>query len=398
MELSRKAMSLSASVTLEITAKASELKSKGIDVISFGAGEPDYNTPENIKDAAKKAIDNNLTRYTQTSGIVALKEKICEKLKNENRLHYETNQVIVTTGAKQALADSFSAILNSGDEVIVGSPYWVSYPELIKLNDGVPVFVETDEANNFKMEISKISEKITDKTKAIIINSPNNPTGCVYTKSDLEELANLAKEKDLIIISDEIYEKLIYDNEQHVSIASFSEDAYNRTIVINGFSKSHAMTGWRIGYAACGNTNIVKLMVNVQSHVTSNATSITQYAAVEAFNTEAKIIEDMREQFEKRRNFMVEKINSIDGISAAIPKGAFYVMVNISKLLNKTFEDSKIENSVQFSKVLLENKNVAVIPGEAFGDDNYVRLSYATSLTNIENGLIRIEEFIKNLK
>lgn len=398
MELSRKAMSLSASVTLEITAKASELKSKGIDVISFGAGEPDYNTPENIKVAAKNAIDNNLTRYTPTSGIVSLKEKICEKLKNENGLNYGTNQVIVCTGAKQALADSFSAILNPGDEVIVASPYWVSYPELIKLNDGVPVFVETDEKNNFKMEISKIKEKITSKTKAIIINSPNNPTGCVYTKEDLVEIANLSKENDLIIISDEIYEKLIYDNEEHVSIASLSEDAFNRTIVINGFSKSHAMTGWRIGYAACGNTNIVKLMVNIQSHVTSNATSITQHAAVEAFNTDNSIIEEMRSEFEKRRNFMVSKINSIEGISAAMPKGAFYVMVNISKLFNKTFEDIKINNSVEFSKVLLEKKNVAVIPGEAFGDDNYIRLSYATSLSNIENGLNRVEEFVRILK
>ncbi|MHC1683178.1 MAG: pyridoxal phosphate-dependent aminotransferase [Clostridiaceae bacterium] len=398
MELSRKAMSLSASVTLEITAKASELKSKGIDVISFGAGEPDYNTPENIKVAAKNAIDNNLTRYTPTSGIVSLKEKICDKLKGENGLSYGTNQVIVCTGAKQALADSFSAILNPGDEVIVASPYWVSYPELIKLNDGVPVFVETDEKNNFKMEISKIKEKITSKTKAIIINSPNNPTGCVYTKEDLVEIANLSKENDLIIISDEIYEKLIYDNEEHVSIAALSEDAFNRTIVINGFSKSHAMTGWRIGYAACGNTNIVKLMVNIQSHVTSNATSITQHAAVEAFNTDNSIIEEMRAEFEKRRNFMVSKINSIEGISAAMPKGAFYVMVNISKLFSKTFEGMKINNSVEFSKVLLEKKNVAVIPGEAFGDDNYIRLSYATSLSNIENGLNRVEEFVKTLK
>lgn len=398
MELSRKAMSLSASVTLEITAKASELKSKGIDVISFGAGEPDYNTPENIKVAAKNAIDNNLTRYTPTSGIVSLKEKICEKLKNENGLNYGTNQVIVCTGAKQALADSFSAILNPGDEVIVASPYWVSYPELIKLNDGVPVFVETDEKNNFKMEISKIKEKLTSKTKAIIINSPNNPTGCVYTKEDLVEIAELSKENDLIIISDEIYEKLIYDNEEHISIASLSEDAFNRTIVINGFSKSHAMTGWRIGYAACGNTNIVKLMVNIQSHVTSNATSITQHAAVEAFNTDNNIIEEMRTEFEKRRNFMVSKINSIEGISAAMPKGAFYVMVNISKLFSKSFEDIKINNSVEFSKVLLEKKNVAVIPGEAFGDDNYIRLSYATSLSNIENGLNRVEEFVKVLK
>lgn len=398
MELSKKAMSLSPSVTLEITAKAGELKAKGIDVISFGAGEPDYNTPENIKDAAKIAIDNNLTRYTATSGIINLKEKICDKLRDENNLNYETNQVIVTTGAKQALADSFAAILNPGDEVILATPYWVSYPELIKLNDGIPVFVETSESNNFKMELNKIKEKLSDKTKAIIINSPNNPTGCVYTESELIEIANLAKEKDLIIISDEIYENLIYDNEKHVSIASFNEDAFKRTIVINGFSKSHAMTGWRIGYAACGNTDIVKLMINVQSHVTSNVTSITQHAAVEAFNTDPKVIEEMRAEFEKRRNFMVSKINSIEGISATLPKGAFYVMVNISNLKNKTFNNLTINNSIEFSKILLENKNVAVIPGEAFGDDNYVRLSYATSLTNIENGINRIEEFVKELK
>lgn len=398
MQLSRKAMSLSASVTLEITAKAGELKAKGVDVISFGAGEPDYNTPENIKQAAKNAIDNNLTRYTPTSGIAELKTSICKKLKDENELSYQANQVIVCTGAKQALADAFSAILNPGDEVVLASPYWVSYPELIKLNDGVPVFVEADEANNFKMEIAKIKEKLSDKTKAIIINSPNNPTGCVYTKEDLEAIADLAKEKDLIIISDEIYEKLIYDNEKHISIASLSEDAYNRTIVINGFSKSHAMTGWRIGYAACGNADITKLMINIQSHVTSNPTSITQHAAVAAFETDEKIIDEMRNEFEKRRNIMVSKINSVDGISAAMPKGAFYVMVNISKVLNKTFNGVKIENSIQFSKVLLESKNVAVIPGEAFGNDNFIRLSYATSLTNIENGLNRIEEFMKELQ
>lgn len=398
MIFSKKAEQIAPSLTLSITAKAKKMREDGIDVIGFGAGEPDFNTPENIQEAAIKAIKEGMTRYTATSGINELKNAIVNKFKNDNNLVYNPSQIIISTGAKQCLANIFQAILNPGDEVIVPVPYWVSYPELIKLADGTPVFVETNEEDHFKYTLEALKNVVNKNTKAILLNSPNNPTGTVYSKEELEMIADFAKENDIIIISDEIYEKLIYDNEEHVSIASLSEDAFNRTIVINGFSKSHAMTGWRIGYAACGNTNIVKLMVNIQSHVTSNATSITQHAAVEAFNTDNNIIEEMRTEFEKRRNFMVSKINSIEGISAAMPKGAFYVMVNISKLFSKSFEDIKINNSVEFSKVLLEKKNVAVIPGEAFGDDNYIRLSYATSLSNIENGLNRVEEFVKVLK
>lgn len=394
LKLSNKALKLSPSVTLEITAKAAELKSKGIDVISFGAGEPDFNTPENIKDAAVKAIKNNLTRYTATSGIIELKKLIADKLFKDNSLKYQTNHIIVSTGAKQSLANAFGAILNPNDEVIMATPYWVTYPELILLNDGISVYVETDEENNFKMTEENIRAKITSNSKAIIINSPNNPTGAVYSKEELEKIALIAKEYNLVIISDEIYEILIYDKVEHISIASLSEDAYMRTIVINGFSKSHAMTGWRIGYAACGNKQIIDLMINIQSHVTSNTCSITQNAAVEAFNTEKSIMKNMTSEFEKRRDFMVKTINQIENISAKLPIGAFYVMVNISKLIGKKVYGNIITDSVVFSKLLLENNNVAVIPGGAFGNENYIRLSYATSMENIENGLKRIKDFV----
>jgi aspartate aminotransferase len=283
MNLSNKAKEINPSITLEITAKAKELKELGVDVVSFGAGEPDFNTPENIIEAAIKAMKDGKTKYTPTSGILDLRKAICKKLNKDNDLNYEPNQIVVSTGAKQSLANAFTAILNKGDEVIIATPYWVSYPELIKLSDGVPVILKTIKENDYKYTINELRSSITRNTKAIVINSPNNPTGSIYTKEELFEIAEFAKENNLIIISDEIYEKLIYDNEKHISIASISEDAYNRTIVINGLSKAYAMTGWRIGYSAC-NKEIAKLMSSVQSHVTSNINSISQYAAIEALS------------------------------------------------------------------------------------------------------------------
>ena len=397
MNYSKKAMNITPSITLAITAKAKELKGAGVDVVSFGAGEPDFNTPKNIMEAAIKSMEEGKTKYTPTSGIIELREAICKKLKEDNNLHYNSNQIIVSTGAKQCLADAFMAILNPGDEVIVPIPYWVSYPELIKLADGMPVFVEGKEENDYKYTLESLNKVVNNNTKAIIINSPNNPTGTVYSTEELKEIAEFAKKHDLIIISDEIYEKLIYDGKKHVSVASLSEDAYNRTIVINGFSKSYAMTGWRLGYAA-GNAEVIKLMTSVQSHVTSNANSIAQYAGVEALNGPKDEIEKMVGKFEERRNLMIDRIKNITGLSVIRPEGAFYVMINLENYLGKSINENVINNSVDFSRELLEHEKVAVIPGSAFGLDKYIRLSYATSEELILKGLDRIESFLNKLK
>ncbi|MBU3195383.1 pyridoxal phosphate-dependent aminotransferase [Clostridium algidicarnis] len=393
MKLSLKAKQIEPSLTLAITAKAKKMKSEGIDVIGFGAGEPDFNTPENIQDAAIEAMKKGLTRYTPASGIIELKDVIVEKFKKDNNLSYDSSQIIISTGAKQCLANVFQAILNPYDEVIVSTPYWVSYPELIRLADGVPVYVNSGKENNFKYTLESLKDAVTSKTKAIIINSPNNPTGTLYSKEELVIIANFCKENDMIIISDEIYEKLIYGNKKHISIASVSEDAYNRTIVINGVSKSYAMTGWRIGYAA-GPKEIIKLMSNIQSHTTSNPNSVAQYAAVEAISGNQDTMDFMVKEFSNRKDYMVNRIEKIKGISAINPDGAFYVMINIEDLLNKKINNEVIKDSLDFSRLLLEQERVAVIPGDAFGVSNYIRLSYATSLDNINKGLDRIEAFI----
>ena len=397
MNLSKKAMSINPSITLVITAKAKELKSAGVDVVSFGAGEPDFNTPDNIINVAIKAMQEGKTKYTPTSGVLELRKAICDKFKKDNGLEYTPDQIIVSTGAKQSLANAFMAILNPGDEVIIPVPYWVSYPELISLAGGKTVYVETGEEWNYKYTIEALEAVVTDKTKAILLNSPNNPTGTIYSKEELIEIAEFARKYDLIIISDEIYEKLIYDNNKHVSIASISEDAFNRTIVINGLSKSYAMTGWRIGYAAAP-LETTKLMISIQSHMTSNTNSITQYAAIEALTSKQDNINNMIVEFEKRRNFMIEKINNIEGLSMIKPNGAFYVMINIESFFGKEINGNKITNSLDFSEILLEEEKVAVIPGVAFGADNYIRVSYATSMELIEKGLNRITTFLEKLK
>lgn len=396
MLLSKKASEICESVTLSITAKAKEMKKQGIDVIGFGAGEPDFNTPDNIQKAAIKAIEMGYTKYTPASGIDDLKEAIVTKFKKDNNLSYKKSQIIISTGAKQSLYNSFLAILNPGDEVLVGKPYWVSYPELIKLSGGIPVFVDTDESNAYKYTIKELNKHVSNKTKAIVINSPNNPTGTVYTKEELMDIANFAKEHDLIIISDEIYEKLIYDGNKHISIASLSEDAYMRTIVINGVSKSYSMTGWRIGYAAA-DEKITKLMTNIQSHTTSNPNSIAQYAALEALNGDQEFIFSMIKEFENRRNYMVDKINSIPDVYCICPKGAFYIMINIENTFGKKINGEDITNSVEFCEKLLKYNNVAAIPGMSFGVEGFIRVSYATSMENIKKGLDNMEKFIISL-
>lgn len=393
--LSTKNMNISTSVTLAITAKAKKMKAEGIDVVSFGAGEPDFKTPKHISDAAIVAIEKGLTGYTDSSGLPELKKAICDKLLKDNHLSYSPEQIVVSNGAKHSLFNALQAICNPGDEVIVPNPYWVSYPELVKLADATPVLVETPESNDFKYDISTLEAAITPKTKAIIVNSPNNPTGTVYTKSDLAEIAKLAIAHDFYVISDEIYEELIYEGE-HISIASLGDEIKALTIVVNGMSKAYAMTGWRIGYTASGK-EIAQIMKNIQSHATSNPNTIAQYASIEALKGDKSAIEEMKAAFIARRDYMVDKINAIPNLSCRKPEGAFYVMVNISKLFGKVFNGKEITNSVDFAEYLLDAFKVAVIPGAGFGSDDYVRLSYATSLDNIKEGLRRIEEAVTSI-
>lgn len=393
MKLSANAEGISGSITLSITAKAKSMKSEGIDVVGFGAGEPDFDTPKNIQDAAISAIRRGYTRYTPASGIIELKRSVCRKLKTDNGLDYAPSQIIISNGAKHCIHNALMALLNPGDEVIIAQPYWVSYPELVKIAYGVPVFVRTSERDGFKYQRDALLGAVTDRTKAIILNSPNNPTGSVYTEDELEMIADIAVERDIAVISDEIYEKLTYGGKRHISIASLGEQIKKRTVVINGMSKAYAMTGWRIGYAAA-EESIIKVMSNLQSHATSNPNSIAQYASVEALDGDQSQVESMRAEFERRRDYMVGRVNSIPDLSCVKPDGAFYVMVNISKLKGRTIAGKTIAGSMDFCGMLLEKARVAAIPGIAFGDDDYIRLSYATSMESIKEGLDRIQECI----
>ncbi len=393
MKLSTKALSISPSSTLAIDAKAKKMKADGIDVIGFGAGEPDFDTPKHIKEAAIKAINDGFTKYTPASGTLELKQAVCKKFEKDNGLIYTPSNIVISNGAKHSLVNAFQAICNVGDEVIIPAPYWVSYPEMVKLADGVPVILNTTEESGFKFTIDQLEAAITPKTKAIVINSPSNPTGMVYSKEELQAIADLAVKKEIYVVSDEIYEKLIYDGYQHVSIASFNDKIKDLTIVVNGVAKSYSMTGWRIGYTA-SNAKIAEIMGNVQSHATSNPNSIAQKAAEAALNGPQDEVAMMVQEFIKRRDYMVEKINSIPGLSCIKPNGAFYVMMNISKLIGKELYGVKINGSNDFANILLEKANVALVPGSGFGTDIHVRLSYATSIKNITEGLNRIEKFL----
>lgn len=391
--LSTKNSNISPSITLAITAKAKKMKAEGVDVVSFGAGEPDFNTPKFIRDAAIDAMEAGKTGYTPASGLLDLKNAVCEKLKRDNNLDYKAENIVVSNGAKHSLFNVLQAICNPGDEVIVPVPFWVSYPELVKLAEATPILVHTKEENSFKYTKEELLKNINENTKAIILNSPNNPTGSVYTKEELQEIAQIAVDNNIYIISDEIYEKLIYEGE-HVSIASLNDEIKELTIVVNGMSKAYAMTGWRIGYIAA-KKEITTIINNVQSHATSNPNTMAQYGSIAALRGDETPIKDMVKAFDERRKFMVERINSIDNLSCTTPEGAFYVMVNISKIKGMTLEGSKINNSMDFANYLLETCKVAVIPGIAFGADDYIRLSYATSLDIIKEGLNRIAQAIK---
>jgi aspartate aminotransferase len=396
VNLSKKGLSISPSSTLAIDAKAKRMKAEGLDVIGFGAGEPDFDTPEHIKKAAIAAIESGFTKYTPASGILELKQAICNKFKRDNGLDYTSAQIVVSNGAKHSLVNIFQAICNPGDEVIIPAPYWISYPEMVKISDATPVIVRTSENSGFKFSVQQIKQALTKKTKAIIINSPCNPTGMVYSQKELAEIADLAVERGIYVVSDEIYEKLIYDGYEHVSIASINDKIKEQTIVVNGVSKTYAMTGWRIGYTA-SNVEIAKIMGNMQSHATSNPNSIAQKAAVAAINGAQDIVNVMVSEFISRRNYMVKRINSISGLSCVTPKGAFYVLMNISKFIGNEIDGIKIKGSDDFADVLLEKAKVALVPGSGFGIDTHVRLSYATSLQNITEGLNRIEVLLSKV-
>lgn len=392
--ISKKSLSISPSSTLAIDAKFKSMKAQGIDVVGFGAGEPDFDTPQHIKEAAIKAINEGFTKYTPASGTPQLKEAVCKKFKNDNGLDYKPEEIVISNGAKHSLVNVFSAICDPGDEVIVPVPFWVSYPEMIKLADGVPVFLPTTEESNFKFTIDQLKALITPKTRALVLNSPSNPTGMLYSKDELKAIAELAVQHNIYVVSDEIYEKLVYDGGQHYSIASFGPEIKDLTIIINGVSKTYAMTGWRIGYTA-SNAKIAKVMGNVQSHATSNPNSIAQAATVAALTGPQDSVVSMKKAFEERRNYMVDRINSIEGISCLKPQGAFYVMMNIKNILGREYFGTIVNTSDDFANVLLEKANVALVPGSGFGAEGYLRWSYATSMENIVEGINRVERFIQ---
>ncbi|HSU80383.1 MAG TPA: pyridoxal phosphate-dependent aminotransferase [Candidatus Angelobacter sp.] len=391
MRLSERVKTITPSSTLAITAKANQLKEEGHDIIGLGAGEPDFNTPESIIEAAYDAAKNGKTKYTATAGLSELKQAIVDTLKKDQGLNFTPGQIIVSSGAKNALYLVFQALLNEGDEVLIPSPYWVSYPEQVKLAGGVPVFVEGHEANHFKVTVEQLKKALTERTKALIINSPSNPTGMIYKKEELQAIGQFCLEHDLYIISDEIYNKLVYDGAKAVSIAELSPDLQKQTILINGVSKSHAMTGWRIGFAA-GDQALIKAMTNVASHSTSNPTSIAQYAALAAYTGPQEPVEEMRKAFEDRLNYAYERLINIPGLTCVKPKGAFYLFPNAKKAAKMT----GFETVDQWVEALLEEEKVAIVPGSGFGAPDYVRLSYATSLEHLKNALDRIHRFMEN--
>ena len=387
MEISARAAQLTPSLTLSIDSKAKAMKAEGIDVCGFGAGEPDLDTPDHIKAAAIAALEAGFTKYTPSGGLPELRQAIAEKLEADNQLKYRPSQIIVSSGAKHSCYNAILATCQAGDEVLIPSPYWVSYPDMVRLAGAEPVIVPTTERNGWKMRASDFENAMTPRTKMLILNSPCNPSGSVYTREELEGIVEVAAEEDIYILSDEIYEKLVYDDAKHVSIASLSQEAYDLTITVNGFSKAYAMTGWRLGYMAASEA-VAKAVDNIQSHSTSHPCSFAQKGAVAALKGDQQPLADMRDEFSMRRNYMYDRITKIPNITAVRPDGAFYVLVNISQLGL---------SSQNFADRLLSKANVAVVPGIAFGDDRTVRLSYATSIDVIKKGLDRFQDFCRTL-
>ena len=393
-ELSRIASAVQASTTMAIDSLFKQMKADGIDVIGFGAGEPDFNTPDAIKQAGIEAIQNNFTRYTPAAGTLELRQAACDRLRADCGVEYKPSQVVVSSGAKHLVYLALRALVNPGDEVILPAPYWVSYIELIKMVGGVPVVIHTTEAEHFKLTADKLEAAVTPKTKAIILNNPSNPTGMMYGREELEAIADVCVRNEVYVISDEIYYSLAYDGKQFTSFAALSPEAKELTILVNGVSKSYAMTGWRIGYA-CANDQIAKVMANYVSHSTGSPVAISQKAAVVALNAPQDEVEAMRKAFEERRDYIVERMNAIPGVSCIKPEGAFYVMMNLEQLIGKTIHGVEITNDDVFADAFLKHGLVAVVPGSGFGAPNFVRWSYATSLDNIKEGLARLEKFLK---
>ncbi len=391
--LSARAKQISPSVTLAIDAQAKQMAADGIDVISFGVGEPDFDTPAHIRQAGIDAINSGFTRYTAASGIVDLKKAICEKFERDNGLTYTPDQIVVSNGAKHSLYNALQVLVEDGDEVIVPVPYWVSYTEMVKLAGATPVLVEAKEENDFKLRVEDLEAVVTAKTRALILNSPSNPTGMVYNEAELQAIADFCLKHDLFVISDEIYEELVYDGIKHYSIATVEPKIKDFTIIVNGMSKAFAMTGWRIGYTA-SHADIAKAMGSLQSHSTSNPNSIAQKASVAGLTGSMEPVHAMVAEFAKRRDFMVERVNQIKGLSCRKPQGAFYVMANVKELMGQTIGGEKIQDDLQLASVLLNKAHVAVVPGTAFGAPGYMRLSYATSMEKIKEGLDRIDQLI----
>ncbi len=397
MKISKRMSLIKPSVTLAITAKAKALKASGIDVIGFGAGEPDFDTPDIIKKAAIDAIDKGYTKYTAVGGINELKDAVIRKLKRDQGLDYKRDNILVSCGAKHSLYNLTQALFEEGDEVIIPAPYWVSYPEQISITGATPVILNTRESQGFKVHISALENTITDKTRGIILNSPSNPTGAAYTKGELQKIADLIKGKDITVISDDIYEKIVYDGFEFSSIAGLGKEIKKKTVIVNGVSKAYSMTGWRIGYIA-GPKRLIKECSMLQSQSTSNPTSIAQYAAVKALNCPDEVIFKMVREFDKRRKYIVQALSFIDGVSCNMPAGAFYVFPDVSNHFGKNYNGKSIGGSVDMANYLLNDCNVAVVPGAAFGADNNIRLSYATSMENIKTGIERIKDGISRLK
>jgi len=396
MKISDRLSAVQSSVTLAIDAKAKAMRAQGVDVVGFGAGEPDFDTPAHIRQAAKDALDAGCTRYTPAAGEMALRQAVCDKLLRDNGLSYAPEQIVMTNGAKHALFNAFQVLLNPGDEVLLPGPYWVSYPELIRLSGGVPVPVMGKSADGFKVRADQLEKAVTPRTKVILLNSPNNPNGYVYTREELKDIAALMKKYDLYCISDEIYEYLVYGGAKHVSIASIDEETKQRTIVINGLSKAYAMTGWRMGYTASP-LPAAKAMTAFQSHSTSNVNSIAQRAAIAALNGPTDEVRAMVAEFAKRRDHICQLVEETPCLSCVRPDGAFYVMVDISALFGKGLNGKTITDSMSFTDLLLENAQVAVVPGAGFDADDHVRISYAVSMQTIDKGFARIRDFIARL-
>ena len=387
MKLAARISQVSPSLTLAIAAKAKAMKAEGIDVCSFSAGEPDFDSPAHVKAAAKKALDDGKTKYGPAAGEPELRKAIAQKLRSENHLDYQAENIIVTNGGKHSLFNLMQALIEPGDEVIIPAPYWVSYPEMVKLVGGNPVIVMTDEKTGYKIQPDILKSVITSKTKLFVLNSPSNPTGMVYTPEEIKALADVIVEKDILVVSDEIYEKILYDDTKHLSIGSLNDEIFARTIVSNGFAKGYSMTGWRLGYLAAP-VELIKAATTVQGHSTSNVCTFAQYGAIAALQGSQDCVEEMRQAFAKRRKVMLERINAIPGLKCAQPDGAFYLFPDISETGLK---------SLEFCKTLLEEHQVAVIPGVAFGADNNIRLSYATDMATIEKGMDRLEKFVKSV-